>query len=183
MENQCCTFLESLVSIENACGFYDQTFHLKNDFTYYLTTLVHINLPVFLKSGAFYELSLDGIREILSNDNGLSEVVRKYDLFFGILDWAEKRCVADNLTVTATRKREIIGARLKNIRFETMSANEFMSCIAREPKFFTSSEIGDICLQIATQQYFVSQLSTSESINKSGFRFDNHPISSPMIEN
>jgi BTB And C-terminal Kelch len=76
-----------------------------------------------IKDSAFSELPTDDILKLVSR-NGLK--IDEYELYEAIVKWATVRAKHENVDITPSNLRTIIGPRiLKNVRFMTMTSAEF----------------------------------------------------------
>lgn len=69
-----------------------------------------------------------------------SLTINEFELFNGVIKWAQRNCEKNGVVPTSTNKRETLGASLMDIRFASMTITEFTQCTIEDNAILTNIE-------------------------------------------
>lgn len=104
---------------------------------FHLACLRQMTGEDLLKSQSFLEIKLETLAIILGSDQSR---VKEIDLFLAASKWAANHCEQTGLTPNSENKRSVLGKTFMDIRFGSMTAEEFAQCIEDDPILTTSEE-------------------------------------------
>lgn len=129
----------------------------------------------FFTSSDFFKLSRNGLNNILKSDFfDMPEI----ELFRFVNTWAENNCTQNNKPINARNKRLALGDVVNNIRFGTMSINQFAKCTNNE-SFLPAQQIVDIFNCITSNGEYQCKFSSIRRLPTiNHILFDSQPNSS-----
>lgn len=110
----------------------------------------------FFTAAFFFQLSRNGLNNILKSDY---LDVEEIDLFRFVDNWAENICTQNKKLINGRNKRLALGDIVNNIRFGTMSINQFAKCTKNEC-FLTAQQIVDIFNSITSHGEYKCKFSS-----------------------
>ena len=84
--------------------------------------IIDLNTAAALGSQGFLDLDEAALARLLERD---TLQVTEYQLFQAVLRWARQKCTNQNLDISGSNLRSVLGSALSNIRFPTMSQTFF----------------------------------------------------------
>lgn len=179
LTDECQTFMEKDINNENLLKFLELT----NDFDLQVLERNCLkkmgeNSIELLKSSEFMEISRKSLEKIVKSER-LS--CKEIGIFEAVNEWTENSCVKNQLEANSENKRMAAGDIVKQIRYETMSLEEFGKCSAGNT-FLTKTEIIEIFQKLASKTVVQNRRIGQISYQKC-FRFPTGQTKSFTIKN
>lgn len=148
LTDECQSFMEKVINNENVLNFLELT----NDFDLQILERnclkkIGENSIELLKSSGFLENSRKSLEKIVKCE---SLSCKEIGIFDAVNEWTENSCVKNQLEATSENKRMAAGDIVKQIRYETMSLEEFGKCSTGNT-FLTKTEIIEIFQKLASK--------------------------------
>lgn len=179
LTEECQAFMEKDINNENVLSFLELT----NDFE--LNVLernclkrIGENSLELLKSQEFMEISRKSLEKIVKSE---LLTCKEIGIFDAVNEWTENSCVKNELEATSENKRMAAGDIVKQIRYETMSLEEFGKCSTGNT-FLTKTEIIEIFQKLASKNVILNRRIGQLSLQKC-FRFPAGPTKNFLIKN
>lgn len=160
----CRKIINRLITPELACQLFDNIHSTK----LFVTSQMCVNVMStqtqgILANGSLMQMQDSALCKILAHNE--LNINCESDLFWPMLDWADKQCISQELEINGINRREILKKRIYFIRFGAMNADAFQQCVAKVgPGFFTAEEVSSIMLSICLPtELSIQQQSTFNS--------------------
>ena len=121
--DKCVEFLERIFTEENIFTFLLEAVQMdEKKLESKCWDFIELNTRVVVQSVAFTNISQVTLAELLKRE---SLNVEEVDLFKAVVEWSEAECLRKEIEVNATNKRDVIGDAIYQIRFTSMTLQEF----------------------------------------------------------
>lgn len=148
LEEQCVEVVTGMLNIDNVCSLYENTYKLNSVLGRKCIQLIQSKTDVLMKNGSLTNMDQNALSEILKLDR--LNVKKEKDIFEALLNWASANCLQHGLPLTSRNKRQMLGERIRLVRFTAMNSTEFFECLTLDPAFFSSEEVSEILVAIRT---------------------------------
>ena len=123
LAQKCIEFLEAHLTPENVFKVLNQALQLDEEkLVNKCWNLVDLQADDVVASATFADITQSTLEELLKRE---SLKVKEVDLFEGVLKWSEAECSRKGIETNANNKRVVMGNAIYQIRFASMTAQEF----------------------------------------------------------
>ena len=123
LADKCIEFLDSIFSAENIFTILHQTIQLdEKKLEEKCWEFVELNTSEVVASVEFTDINQATLTDVLKRE---SLNVKEYDLYNAVLKWSEAECSRKGIEANAKNKRTAIGNAIYQIRFASMTLQEF----------------------------------------------------------
>ena len=137
LAKECREFLKDNVTPENVCTFYEQCLFLdEKDLVAKCRRVIEEHTHRAFKSDSFLEISRKTLQNLLTND---LLNLHEFQIFRFCLKWAKTKLIRTGKPCDGTECRAVLGDVLHQIRFPTMSVEDFIDDVIPS-KIFTEYE-------------------------------------------
>lgn len=148
LEKICASCIKSGLTTQTVCETYDQIYMLDDPVTDECMRIMQTHTRLLLAHGSLMRMHDAALSKFLAEDR--LSIDCELELFDAMLDWAELKCIEDNLLPTSENRRKILKDRLYLIRFAAMTSKEFTLCLSMVgTDFFSDQEISTTMMRIA----------------------------------
>lgn len=134
LEDLCYNYMSGTLTIENACTFLEHCYLFENKFTEKLFSFIDTKCEEMILQQSFADLSIPALLCIVKRN---TLIVRENHLFKHLLECTHLACKNSK----PNNEMKIV---FDQVRFPSMSMNEFFECLRLAPNFFTDKEKRDI---------------------------------------
>lgn len=142
LEELCVEMITSTMNIGNVCTLFENTYKLNSVLGRKCIQLIQSKTELLMKNGSLTSIDQDALSEILKKDK--LNIKKEKDIFEALLSWASDTCIEHGLPMTSKNRRQVLGERIKLVRFTAMNLPEFLECLTLDPAFFSSEEVAEI---------------------------------------
>ena len=138
LAEKCIEFLESIFTAENILTILHRTVQLdEKNLEKKCWDFVELHASEVVASVAFIDINQSTLTDVLKRE---SLNVKEYDLYNAVLKWSEEECSRKGMEANATNKRTAIANAIYQIRFASMTLQEFGQ-ITSQSSMLTPEEI------------------------------------------
>lgn len=147
---QCVRFLSDKLALDNVCMFYSSLQPLENAFTRQCLQIMVANIDKILLDDSAMSMSDDALGKLFAAAEQSKRNVCASLVLEALAErWATTECAKQGLEATAENRRLVADERLRLVKFEQISVQQFTKSLQRiGPDFFTCDETGQLLRRI-----------------------------------